>query len=319
MAKGTREIKRRLKSVGNTRKITKAMEMVAAAKMRKAVDSVLATRDYANLAWATVLNLSERTDQEKHVLLAKRDKVENVALILIGSNRGLCGGFNLQVVQKAIASIKKHEKNIKNTEVITLGGKSRDIIKGLGYNIVADFVKEDLTTNSDEVAPIASMIIKDFITGKYDKVFVAFTDFESSMKQTARVKQLLPIESEPDDYLGVVGKSDGAGVGTRKEFIDEKREKYLIKGKFQYEYIFEPSAEEVLEEMLPRLIEVQVYQAVLESDASEHSARMIAMKNASDAAEDMIDDLTLSFNQARQATITQEIAEISSGAVALGN
>lgn len=316
MAKGTREIKRRLKSVGNTRKITKAMEMVAAAKMRKAVDSVLATRDYSNLAWATVLNLAERTDSDKHVLLVNRHKVENVALILIGSNRGLCGGFNLQVVQKAISSIKKHEKNIKTTEVISLGSKSRDIIKSAGYDIVADFQKQDLTLNADEVASVASIAIKDFSSGKYDKVFVAFTDFESSLKQTARVKQLLPIESEPDEYLGIVGKSDGAGVGTRKQFIDEKRKRYLVKGKYQYEYLFEPSAEKVLEQLLPRLIEVQVYQAVLESEASEHSARMMAMKNASDAAEDMISDLTLSFNQARQAAITQEIAEISSGAAA---
>jgi len=229
----------------------------------------------------------------------------------------LCGGFNLQIVQKALASIKKHEQNIKKTEIITLGTKARDSIRSLGYNVVADFIKEDLTLNSNDVAPIASMVIKDYIAGKYDKVFVAFTDFESSMKQVPRVKQLLPIESEPDDYLGVVGKSTGTGVGTRKDFINEKRESYLKKGSFTYEYLFEPNAEEVLNEILPRLIEVQVYQAVLESEASEHSARMVAMKNASDAAEDMIDDLTLSFNQARQASITQEIAEISSGAAAL--
>ena len=313
---GGKEIRTKIGSIKNTQKITKAMEMVAAAKMRKAVDSVLATRDYSNLAWATVLNLAERTDSDKHVLLVNRHKIENVALVLIGSNRGLCGGFNLQVVQKAIASIKKHEKNIKTTEVITLGSKPRDIIKSAGYNIVADFQKQDLTLTADEVAPVASIAIKDFSSGKYDKVFVAFTDFESSMKQTVRVKQLLPIESEPDEYLGVVGKSEGAGVGTRKQFIDEKRKRYLIKGKYSYEYLFEPSAEKVLEQLLPRLIEVQVYQAVLESEASEHSARMMAMKNASDAAEDMISDLTLSFNQARQAAITQEIAEISSGAAA---
>jgi F-type H+-transporting ATPase subunit gamma len=319
MAGGTRELKRRIKSIANTKKITKAMEMVSAAKMRKAVSSVLSTRDYANLAWATVLSLAERTESSYHDLLQKPAKVERVALILVGSNRGLCGGFNLQVTQKAIASIKKHEKDIRTTDIITLGTKSRDVIKSLGYNIVADFIKQDITLTAADVSPVAKMIIKDFIAKKYQKVFVAFTDFESTMKQTPRVKQLLPIESDPEEYLGVVGKSEGTGVGTKKDFIDEKRESYLKKGDIQFEYIFEPSPEDVLKEMLPRLIEVQVYQSILESEASEHSARMLSMKNATDAAGDMIDSLTLSYNQARQASITQEIAEISSGAAALGN
>jgi len=315
MAGGTRDIKRRIKSVANTRKITKAMEMVAAAKMRKAVAAVLATRDYANLAWATILHLSEKTEARKHPLLRKPKIVENIGLILIGSNRGLCGGFNMQVSNKAVASIKKHEASVKNTEVLTFGNKTRDIIKSFGYNVVADFAKEDLTVSVAEVSALAKMAITDFINKKYDKVFVVFTDYVSSLKQEPRVKQLLPIQPAPDDYLGVVGKSKG--IETTKEFIEEKSEKYLKKSEFSYEYLFEPNASSVLDQMLPRLIEMQIYQAVLESEASEHSARMLAMRNATDSAKDMIDDLTLSYNRARQAGITQEIAEISSGAAAL--
>lgn len=293
------------------------MEMVSAAKMRKAVESVLATRDYANLAWSTIMQLSERTDSKHHPLLRKREKIEKVAVVLVSSNRGLCGAFNMQVVQKAIDSIKLHESKVKETEVITFGTKGRDIAKNLGYNIVADFPKEDITKKATDVSPIAKMIIDKFAVGEYDKVFVTFTDFETSMKQVPRVKQLLPIETQPDDYLGVVGKSKG--VGSTKDFIKEKADKYLVKGSFTYEYVFEPNPAEVLKLMLPRLIEMQIYQAVLESEASEHSSRMMAMKNATDAAGEMIDDLTLTYNRARQASITQEIAEISSGAAALSN
>ncbi len=317
MAGGTREIKRRIKSIANTKKITKAMEMVAASKMKKAVSSVMATRDYANLAWATVLHLSETTDSEKHILLQKPLKSEKVGLVLIGSNRGLCGGFNIQLVQKAIESIKKHQGRVEKTEVIAFGSKTRDLISSMGYEVAADFEKPDLTLRSDEVAAISSMMIKQFKNKEYDKVFVAYTDYESTIKQVPRVKQLLPIEPDPDEHLGLVGKSQKTGVGADVKFIKEKQEKYLKKDKFTYEYTFEPSAEIVLEKMLPRLIEVQIYQAALESEASEHSARMMAMKNASDAASDMIDDLTLYYNQARQAGITQEISEIAGGAAAL--
>lgn len=315
MASGTRELKRRIKSVASTQKVTKAMEMVAAAKMRRAVASVLATRDYSNLAWATIMHLAKRTDSGLHPLLTKKEKAENVCLILISSNRGLCGGFNMQVVQKAIRSIKKHEQTIKNTDVISLGTKGRDIIRGFKFNIVADFKKQDLTLRVADVSGLAHLIIKDFSEGKYDKVFVAFTDFITSIKQEPRIKQLLPIDQEPEEFLGVIGKS--SGIKTTKEFIEEKASRYLKKGEYQFEYIFEPNPRVVLAEMLPRLIETQIYQAVLESEASEHSARMMSMRNASEAATDMISDLRLSYNRARQAGITQEIAEISSAADAL--
>lgn len=314
MSLGTREIKRRIKSVQSTKKITKAMEMVSAAKMRKAIAHVLATRDYANLAWTTVLNLAEATDPRSNALLHKRE-VKKVALLVISSNRGLCGGFNSSVVNKALASIKKHEKTVEITDVITLGVKGRDLLINQDVAVVADYEKQDLTLSAGEIASVARTLIKDYTEGKYDKIMVAYTDYVSAIKQVSRVKQLLPIEQEPDEYLGVVGKSEG--IQTTKKFIKEKQDKYLKRGSSRLEYVFEPSAEEVLNEMMPRLIEVQIYQAVLESDASEHSARMMSMRSASDAASDMVDNLTLVYNQARQAAITQEIAEISSGKAAL--
>lgn len=315
MPNGTREIRRRIKATKNTGKITKAMEMVAAAKMRKAVASVLATRDYANLAWATILHLAKKTDPKHHPLLQKRNKVEKVELVLISSNRGLCGGYNLHIVRKAIASIKKHEGNVKTTEILSLGAKGRDLIRGFGYNVAADFTKADLTLRTADISAVAHLVMTQYINHEFDKIFVVFTDFISTMKQEPHVKQLLPIEEKDDGTLGVVGES--SGISTTKRFIKEKADRYLQKGSFSYEYIFEPNPDLVLKEMLPRLIEMQIYQAVLESEASEHSARMMAMRNASEAAEDMIGELTLSFNRARQAGITQEISEISSAANAL--
>ncbi len=314
MSRGTRELKRRIKSIGNTKKITKAMEMVAAAKMRRAVSNVIATRDYANLAWVTVLSLAEKTDKNLHPLLQKRDG-KNIALVVISSNRGLCGAFNHNIVKKALASIKKHEGSVESTEILTMGTKARDILLSEGKKVAADFIKQDLILSAAEVTSLAHLLISGFKEKKYDKVMVAYTDFVSSIKQVPRVKQLLPLEADPDGYLGVVGKSEQ--VTMKKEFIDEKKDRYSQKGDYKFEYLFEPDAEIVLEQMLPRLIEVQLYQAVLESDASEHSSRMLSMRNATDAARDMINSLTLIFNQARQAAITQEIAEISSGKAAL--
>jgi F-type H+-transporting ATPase subunit gamma len=321
----TKEIQRRIKSIGNTKKITRAMEMVAAAKMRKAVESVLKTRTYANLSWTTILNLSQAINSKKslHPLLVKREKVNNIGIILIASNRGLCGGFNTAIINKAIASIKiaaskqVGEEKIK-TEFITMGKKARSVYTRFGHKIEAEFNKTETSSEVAEVAPVSRMVINDFLSGKYDKVMVAYTDFASPSKQIPRVKQLLPIDIEAEDeYLGVVGKSEKIGV--TKDYIKEKEDKYLRDKKNVFVFTYEPSPEEVLNEMLPRLIEIQLFQALLESNASEHSARMVAMRQATDAASDLVSELTLFFNKARQASITSEIAEISAGANALAN
>ena len=301
MPLATRVIKRRIRSIQNTHKITKAMEMVAAAKMRKAVEAVLATRAYANSAWSIVKDLAAKTDPKHHPLLQKRKEIKKVGLVLITSNRGLCGGFNRAMVENVADYIQERKKqNPKlNYEVILMGKKGKDIMFKHGQEIIAEFTKEDVSPGVIEITPMAKIITADYISGKYDKVVIAYTDYQSAISQKPRIKKLLPIERE-DEELGYI-----AGEEEKKEKLEE------------YEYLFEPSPDAVLEKMLYRLIELQIYQALLEANASEHSARMLAMRNASEAASDMIEDLTLTFNQARQQAITAELADISAGRAAV--
>jgi len=313
-----KDIQRRIKSVKNTKKVTKAMEMVAAAKMRKAIESVLKTRTYANLSWETVLHISKTANgtAASHELLAKRNKVETVGIILITSNRGLCGGFNTNIITKAHKSIERHHMDGKKVEFVTIGKKGIGAKKYYNYNVVAEFPKEDIITEVKEVYDISKLVIDEYLSGKYDKVMVAYTDYINAATQEPRVKQLLPVDvNTEDEYLGVVGSD--TRVGTTREMIEEKSEEHLGDDKYEFDYTFEPNPMEVLDKMIPRLIEVQLFQALLESNASEHSARMTAMHQATDAASDMISELTLSYNKARQEKITNEIAEISAGANAL--
>lgn len=303
MAQSSRDIKRRIKSVGNTKKITKAMEMVSAAKMRRAVDRVLQTRSYADLAWQTVLHLASKVDTTEHPFFQERDTIKNIAIVLVGTNRGLCGSFNANLVSRVVEAIKTHQPDAEVRDVISCGIKGRDEARRRGLNLIADFEKNDITTDSVHVRPMAHLVIKDFIAGKYDKVFVAFTDFESALKQTPHVKQLLPMAGEIDERLGHI--------------VHEKAKAEEFKVESFSEFIFEPGTKAVLDAFLPRLVEVMIYQSILESEASEHSARMLAMRNASEAAEEMIEDLTLAYNKARQAGITAELADIVGGVVAL--
>lgn len=323
MAK-TKEIQQRIKSIGNTKKITKAMQMVSAAKMRKAVEAVLRTRTYANLSWATVLNLARTIgakDGQMHPMFHEKEVFNRVGLILISSNRGLCGGFNTAIINKANESIQKHLVNKDGKtpiehDIILLGKKGEAIYRYHGHKVAADFAKEDVVTKIKEIIPLATMITDGYLKGKYDKIVVAYTDYISASKQLTRVKQLLPIDLVAEDaYLGIVGQD--TRIGTDKSFIDSKQEKHLQSGKYTYEYIFEPSPEQVLDEILPRVVEIQLFQALLESNASEHSARMAAMQQATDAAGDLVDELVLNFNKARQSAITSELAEISAGVNAL--
>jgi len=300
MSLGTREIKRRIKSVANTKKITKAMELVAAVKMRKAVEAVLATRAYSNAAWGIIKDLSAKTDPRHHALLQKRDTIHRIGVVLLASNRGLCGGFNREIVDELAAQLKKEKEQNTDVsiEILLMGKRGSDIMHKHVYKIVADFEKADVAENITEVSVISKMVIADFMNKKYDRVLLAYTDFKSAISQKPNVRKLLPIERE-DEELG---------------YVDGTEQKEIKK---DFDYIFEPSPAAVLNQMLYRLIELQIYQALLESNASEHSARMITMRNASDAAGDMIDDLTLAFNQARQQAITSELADISAGSAAI--
>lgn len=313
MAINTKAIKQRIKSVKNTKKMTKAMEMVSAAKMRKAVQATLATRLYATLARDLLLRLSKMESVETP--LTEVRPVENILLLLVSSNRGLCGSFNSNVFKKAsklladkikiaeqpIVDGQKIPVNLEPTvDIIGVGRKSAAFAKKHNYNLIAAFDDLPVKPTFSDISPISSMARQGFLEKKYDKVFVIYTDFVSSLRQEVRIRQLLPVTNqEIEALLGDVYDGATPEVDLRTE------------------YEFEPDPKAVTESILPRLVEVQAYQAILESAASEHSARMLAMKNASSAAGDMITILTLEFNKARQAAITQEIAEIAGGAMAL--
>jgi len=302
MAVNTKEIQIRIRSVKNTKKITKAMELISAAKMRKATENVLQTRSYANLAWKMLQDVSLKTDASIHPLLEKRE-LKKLGVLLITSNRGLCGGF----ITKLLTEVNKYINNLKvnnpdlEVEIILMGKKGAKIYKYYGHKIIAEFEKQDLTTTIEEILPIARTVSGSYADKKYDRVALAYTDFVSAVNQTPKVLELLPLGGK-DEMLGQVLRGGQEGEKLANVDIDFK---------------FEPDPKKVLAILLPKLVEMQVYQAILESDASEHSARMMAMRNASDSAGDMIDDLTLSFNKARQSAITQEISEIVGGAAAL--
>jgi F-type H+-transporting ATPase subunit gamma len=289
MAVQTRSIRRRIKSVTNTRKITKAMELVAASKMRKAVNAVLMSRPYSKLAWEAVISIGGKIETSIHPLLRTSRTIERVLVLLVTSDRGLAGGYNTNVIKTALQEIRRLGENVE-IETICIGKRGADAMRRAGQTILASFTEITNNAKFEEVLPIGRMIIHEFSSGRFDKSLLVYTDFVSAISQKPMIVELLPI-----------GEVEGSPQLQP----------------WQVEYTFEPTPMDVLDKILPRLVETMVYQAVLEAAASEHSSRMMSMRSASDNAGEMIDDLTFSFNQARQAGITQEIAEISSGKAAL--
>lgn len=305
-----RIIRRRIRSVANTRKITRAMELVAAAKMRRAVSAAARSRAYAALARDMLGHLAGIVDAEAHPLLTARP-VERILLIVVTSHRGLCGGFNANILRRAVAQARSPERlavhrlaggadvlpaaNVA-VDVAAVGRKGEDAFRRVAVPVVASFrIAGDLPTAA-EARPIAQLAMRDFRSGTYQKVVIAYTDFQTSLVQVPKFRQLLPVS--PSDIEKMLAGEAEQPRGAREETL------------------FEPDPDRVLSQMLPRLVEVLTFQALLESSASEHSARMLAMRNASDAAGEMIDDLTLTYNGARQAGITREIAEIAAGSAA---
>ncbi len=292
MANSTKEIKRRIRSITNIGQITKAMELVSAAKMRKAQATAIASRPYATLSSQLLNELVAKVNLSKHPLLNKvipvgnQDKVQKVLIILISSDRGLAGAFNTNVINKALDIVKK--EGADKIDFVTTGKKGSDTIVRLRYNIVASFPGKDKNITSLDAEPIAVMATDDFIAGKYEKVFVVYTNFISTLVQKPAMIQLLPFES-----------------------------KQAANSKQQTDLLFEPSSDEILETLIDRTIKFTVYQALVEAAASEHSARMVAMRNANEAAGDLLNELSLSYNQARQAGITRELSEISAAKLAM--
>jgi len=296
----TRDIKRRIQSVKNTQQITKAMEMVAASKMRKSQEAALVARPYAERALEILTNVSQKTEPRRHSLLEKRE-VKRICLLVVTSDKGLCGGLNSGVIKRAKKIIDLNKD--KNISLITVGKKARDTFKNKA-NIIAEFDNIGDTVELLETTPISRLIIKDYCRRNFDQVIVVYTKFVSTLVQKVSCRQIMPITRKSLEEI--------------IEEIEEMKPDVEVESPAnEIEYQFEPSAKEVLKKLLPNLLEIQVFHIILESNASEHSARMVAMKNASESATEMIDDLSLTYNYVRQQGITNQITEISAGVVAM--
>jgi F-type H+-transporting ATPase subunit gamma len=282
-----REIRGRIRSVKNISQITRAMEMVAASRMRRAIARVTATRPYTERISTVIANLAgvagQAEGEERFPLLDQRP-INKVAIILITPDKGLCGALNSNIIRRA-SRYMLNEAGVP-VEVITVGKKGRDFMVRYRRDVVAEFTAIGDYPTLDQIAPIAQVAVDDFISGKVDAVYLVYTRFINTLSQRAELQQLLPVQAP-----------EGGEAAT--------------------DFIFEPSPGAVLNALLPRYVDQLVYRAILESIASEQSARMVAMRNATDNARDLVSELTLSLNKARQARITSEVSEISAGAAAL--
>ncbi|MSU55864.1 MAG: ATP synthase F1 subunit gamma [Candidatus Taylorbacteria bacterium] len=301
---GSKEIKRRIKSVKSTKKITKAMELVAASKMKRAVAATLASRTYAEYSWEVLVSISKGLDEITHPLFVKRP-TKKTLLILITSNRGLCGAYNAQVIRKSLTFLKKRVHG-ENVDIMTVGKKGDVAMCRVGEKICSSFTDLPDNISLANMTPISKLALHEYSAGNYDKVLVAYTDFVSAMTQAPNIKQVLPIsKTELKEFIsGLEEIRDSENPEKKPNHLgNDKKTNYLIEG----------DQNKLLGSLAEKLVKMQIYQMLLESNASEQSSRMIAMKNASEAAGEMIDDLTLVFNKSRQASITQEISEISAG------
>lgn len=299
---GTKEIKQRIKSVKNTKKITKAMELVAASKMKRAVSRALSSRLYASYSWDLLTSLSSRLDEISHPFFIEQ-KGNKTLLVLITANGGLCGAYNAQAIKKGLAVLK--EKNqFETIDIVTVGKKGDVAMRRIGQNIIASFTEvPDNNITLNDIVPLSKLIIDEYKNSNYQNIQVIYTDFISALTQKANLKKLLPISRK--DLKELIEE-----VGHNKTVNEEDR---VPDKTIDIPYVFDGNIDKLVELLAEKLVRMQIYQMILESSASEQSSRMLAMKNASEAAGEMIDDLTLVFNKARQAGITQEISEISAG------
>lgn len=292
---GTREIRKRIRSVANIAQITKAMELVAASRMRRAQEVALSGRRYNFTMYSMLQNLLQHTEADKHPLLRQYEESHSgqTLMIVFGPDKGLCGGLITNLLREVL---RFKQANPGAIEYMTMGKKARDVARKAGGAIVADVPLHEKPRLND-VVTLTQMAIDEFVSGKYSRVVVANTRFISTLKQQAQVKQLLPLSPE------LLSQSTSDIAGAKPEVLPAE----------ELEYIFEPNVDTVLSQLLPRFVEMTIFQSLLEALASEYSARMMAMKNAGDNAKDLQQELTLTFNQLRQASITAELAEIASG------
>ncbi len=280
-----REIRRRIRSITSTAKITRAMEMVAASKMRRAQQRALAARPYAQRMRSTLADLATRhlTGDSVHPLLSVRS-AERVLYLHLTPDRGLCGGLNTHMNRHTASLALEQEAEVR---LVCVGRKGSEFFARSGYPVVAEFTDVSDYPEVAETLPISRTIIDEYQRGAADRVYLVFPLFVNTMTQTPTVRSILPVEPPEGEEIQ------------------------------ELEYLYEPSPEAVLADLLPRYVEMQIYEAILETEASEQSARMVAMRNATEAANEMIEDLTLTYNKARQEQITTELLDIVGGVAAL--
>ncbi len=286
---GAREIRSKIKSVQNTKKVTRALEMVSASKIRKAQDQMTRTRPYARMMKQMAGHVAKANPEYVHPFMRARDQVAGVGFIVISTDRGLCGGLNTNLFKIAARELRRWDQEQEAAiQMVTIGRKGNQFFKRIGVNVVGHAAHLGERPQLNDLIGVVKVMMDRFRDGTLDRVYLLYNDFINTMTQQATMDQLLPLPPTEDEEL---------------------RE--------NWDYIYEPDAKEVLDDVLVRYIEVLVYQAVVENLASEHAARMVAMKAASDNANALIDDLTLVYNKARQAAITQELSEIVGGAAAV--
>jgi F-type H+-transporting ATPase subunit gamma len=285
---GTKEIRNKIKSVQNTRKITKAMEMVAASKMRKAQERMRSTRPYGEKIRNVAAHISHANPEYRHPFLVSRDSVKRTGLIVITTDKGLCGGLNTNVLRMILGQYKEWQAQGEDIEVCCFGNKGLGFMQRLGANIVSQVVQLGDRPQLDRLIGAVKVMLDGYIEDRFDRLMLVYTRFINTMKQEPVIEQLLPLS----------GARLGAPEGS-------------------WDYLYEPEAKAVLDQVLTRYVETIIFQAVAENMASEQSARMVAMKAASDNAGTLIDELTLVYNKNRQAAITKELSEIVGGAAAV--
>lgn len=289
-----REMRLRIKSVKNISQVTRALETVSASKVRKAINAVMATRPYATKAWQVLKHVSEQPGRDSlHPLLAQRDEVKNTLVVVITGDRGLAGAYNSNVIRFVA---QRFDKSATPTQYIAVGRKGRDLLIRRGKKVIADFSNLPAAPSFADISAIGRLAVEEFNTHKVDEVHLVYTSFVNMGRQTATVKKLLPLELD--------------GEGRVRDFEHNSHGPAAA-----YEY--EPDMRGILDEIIPRFTALQVYQAVLESQASEHAARMVAMRNATDNAKELVGALQLAYNKVRQQGITNDILDIVGGAEAL--
>jgi F-type H+-transporting ATPase subunit gamma len=290
-----REVRLRIRSVKNISQVTRALQTVSASKVRKAMQAMQNTRPYATKAWQVLTHIAAQPGRENlHPLLTKRDEVKNILVVMITGDRGLAGAYNSNIVRFALQRFGK--SNIP-VSYIMVGRKGRDMMLRRRQNVIAEFSNLPAAPSFSDVSAIGRLAVDEFLKGVADEVYLVYTDFINLVRQVPSVKKLLPLEV-------------GTGAGRVVAFAPAQRALAAA-------YIYEPDQTQLLDEIVPRFTALQVYQSVMESLASEHAARMLAMKNASDSASSLADALQLEYNKARQQTITNEMLDIAGGAEAL--